>query len=136
MQLVVDPRLLVALVEHCSRCACAAKKLLSAHKDDELLITPLSCLSLSPLFPSGQAQRDAFFAEWRISVATTIPVSVMHTAYRAWRAYQSVQTDERGAKRVFDALYAGAFSLGCDGLLTLGPDLYEAHLKGVKPVGS
>ena len=126
-QYLVDPRLIVDILENDPKWGKRAAKLIDAHADDLLVLAPISYLALGPAFMGMRTMQDEFLANLGISIAQRTPIDVMHAAYKAWCAYQQENPKAKGIGSVFDSLYVGAHALLYDGFLTRQGDLYRKY---------
>ena len=126
-QYIVDPRLVVDILEGDAEWGVRSARLVDGHRSDRLFVTPLSYLALGPAFMGMRPLQDAFLANLGIGVAQKFPIEVMNSAYRAWCAYKGDNPRASGPGSAFDSLYIGAFALLYDGILTRQGDLYRRY---------
>ena len=129
MQYLVDPRLIVDVLDADPEWGERSAKLFDKHKEDLLVLAPISYLALGPACMGMRTMQDEFLANLGITVGQKMPIDVMHAAYNAWCGYQKDNPGARGVGSVFDSLYIGAFALMYDGILTRQGDLYRKYYK-------
>lgn len=127
MQYLVDPRLIVDILENDPKWGKRSAKLIDDHSDDLLVLAPISYLALGPAFMGMRTMQDEFLANLGITIAQRTPIDVMHAAYKAWVAYQQDNPNAKGIGSAFDSLYVGALALMYDGILTRQGSLYRKY---------
>lgn len=132
MEYLVDPRLVVDILDGDPEWARRSAKLIDAHARDTLLLAPISYLSLGPAFMGMRTMQDEFLQNLGISVIGSVPVDAMYAAYDAWFRYQKDHPNAKGVGSVFDSLYVGALALLHDGILTRQGDLYREYYKTLR----
>lgn len=133
MQYIVDPRLIVDVLENDRKWGKRSAELLDAHHNDVLLIAPCSYLALGPAFMGIRTVQDEFLSRLGICVAQKMPQNIMNSAYKAWCGYQK-DHPQASAGSVFDSLYIGAFALMYDGILTRQGQLYRTYYKTLRVI--
>lgn len=126
-QYVVDPRLVVDVLEGDPEWGVKSAALFDAHRKDELLLVPISYLSLGPVFMGIRTMQDEFLANLGITVASKFPIETMNAAYKAWCDHLADNPNAKGPGSAFDSLYIGAYALLYDGILTRQGDLYRRY---------
>ena len=127
MKYLVDPQLIVDVLEGEGERSAKAAALFARHRGHGLILAPTSYLALSSAFMGIQSMQDRFLENLGVSVAENAPAEVMSAAYSAWSRYQKENPHERGGMGVFDQLYIGAFALVYDGILTRNGALYRQY---------
>ena len=127
MKYLVDPQLIVAVLDGESEDAKRASALFAAHRADELILAPTSYLALSPAFMGIRSMQDRFLDNLGVRVTKKAPTKVMDAAYQAWSRYQKENPVVKGGMSVFDQLYIGAYALLYDGILTCNGALYRTY---------
>ena len=126
-QYIVDPRLVVDILEGDAEWGVRSARLIDRHRNDRLFIAPISYLALGPVFMGMRSMQDAFLVNLGINVAQKFPIEVMNSAYKAWCAYKGDHPGASGPGSAFDSLYIGAFALLYDGIITRQGDLYRQY---------
>ena len=126
-QYVVDPRLVVDILEGDAEWGVRSARLMDRHRNSRLFIAPISYLALGPVFMGMRSMQDAFLANLGITLAQKFPIEVMTSAYKAWCAYEGDHPGASGPGSAFDSLYIGAIALLHDGILTRQGDLYRRY---------
>lgn len=124
---LVDPELLLDILNAKAKYAPCATALLEAHRGDELVLAPTSYVALSAAFMGIRSMQDQFLKNLGVKVARNAPAKVMDAAYGAWSAYQKENPTVKGGMSMFDSLYIGAYALLFDGILTRQGDLYRKY---------
>lgn len=131
---LVDPQLVLDILENHPVWAERATALFASLRDDELVLAPTSYLALGPAFMGIRSMQDRFLDNFGIKVSKNAPARVLDAAYAAWNRYQQEHTHETGGMRVFDSLYIGAFALVFDGIVTRQGDLYRRYFDTLEVV--
>lgn len=126
-QYVVDPRLVVDILEGDAEWGVRSARLMDRFRGKQLVIAPISYLALGPAFMGMRSLQDAFLANLGICVTQKFPIEVMNSAYKAWCAYKGDHPGASGPGSAFDSLYVGAIALLYDGILTRQGDLYRRY---------
>lgn len=132
MQYVVDPYLVVDILDGDPEWGERSARLLDAHRKDTLIMAPLSYLALAPAFCGQHSLQDEFLLGLGISVHCKYPMETLYAAYDAWYHYQLEHPDATGIGSPFDALCLGAFALSYDGLLTRNASLYRQYFLSLR----
>lgn len=136
VQYIVDPQLIVDMLENDPQWGKPSTELMNAHKGEVLLLAPISYLALGLAFRGTRTMQDEFLSDLGITVIQHIPIKIMHAAYGAWCKYQKENPGVGGGGNVFDALYIGACALNYDGILTRQGELFRAcypQINAVEP---
>ena len=134
MKYIVDPQLLLDVLERDCKRSESAAALFEKHRRDELVLAPTSYLALSPSFMGIRSMQDRFLDNLGVTVAKNAPAKVMDAAYSAWSRYQKENPVVKGGMSVFDQLYIGAYALLFDGILTRQGDLYRKYFESLNVV--
>ena len=134
MKYLVDPQLILDVLEGESECRERATACFEAHRNDELILAPTSYIALSPSFMGIRSMQDRFLDNLGIRVARSAPAKVMDSAYQAWSRYQKENPMVQGGMSVFDQLYIGAYALLHDGILTRNGSLYRIYFDSLNVV--
>ena len=127
MKYIVDPQLILDVLESEGERSESVVAFLAKHKEDELVLAPTSYVALSPAFMGIRSMQDRFLDNLGIKVTKNAPAKVMDAAYKAWSCYQKDNPVVKGGMGVFDSLYIGAYALLFDGILTRQGDLYRKY---------
>ena len=127
MKYLVDPQLILDVLESEGEWAGKVAALFERHRGDELILAPTSYVSLSPAFMGIRSMQDRFLETVGIRVTRNAPAKVMDAAYSAWSRYQQDYPRVAGGSSVFDQLYIGAYALLFDGILTRNATLYRTY---------
>ena len=101
MKYLVDPQLILDVLEGESECREHATACFEAHRKDELILAPTSYIALSPSFMGIRSMQDRFLDNLGIRVARSAPAKVMDSAYQAWSRYQKENPMVQGGMSVF-----------------------------------
>ena len=134
MKYLVDPQLVVDVLERGGEWSERVAALFERHRGDELVLAQVSYLALSPSFVGIRSMQDRCLDGLGIKVARTAPAKVMDAAYVAWSRFQKENPGERGGMSAFDQLYIGAFALLYDGILTRNGALYRTYYETLNVV--
>lgn len=127
MKYLVDPQLVLDVLESNPTWTGRVSALLREYRCDELILAPSSYLALSPSFMGMRSMQDRFLENLGVKVTKNAPAKVMDAAYAAWSGYQKDHPEAQGGLSVFDSLYIGAYALLFDGILTRQGDLYRRY---------
>jgi predicted nucleic acid-binding protein len=126
---VVDPCLLIDVLEDDPQFGRASAALLDAHLEEGLLVCPISYAELAPAFTGNASLQDEFLAgvgvDWRQDWTWE---DTLH-AHSAWYAYIRKKRSGALPKRPLADILIGAFATRHTGLLTRNP----ANFAGVFP---
>ena len=131
MKYLVDPQLILDVLDSGSENAKRAVALFESHRGDELVLAPTSYVALAPSFMGLRSMQDRFLDNLGIRASKNAPAKVMDAAYSAWSRYQQENPRVKGGNSIFDQLYIGAYALLFDGILTRQGDLYRRYFESV-----
>ena len=134
MKFLVDPQLITDALKGESEAGKSALALFEAHRADELILAPTSCLALCPAFMGIRTMQDRFLENFGIRVTKNASAKVMDAAYSAWSRYQQENPRVLGGSSVFDQLYIGAYALLYDGILTRQGALYRKYFESLNVI--
>lgn len=133
MRYVVDPRLLVDVLEGDPERGPKAVKLFEKHRKDILMLAPISYMALGPAFMGQKELQDEFLENLGVTVGAGLPLEPLHLGYAAYCAYCKDHPGEK-SHGVLDSLYVGAYALLADGILTRWGELYRAYFPTLKTI--
>ena len=134
MKYLVDPQLILDVLESEGERAGKVAALFERHRGDELILAPTSYLALGASFMGVKSMQDRFLENLGIAVAKNAPARVVDAAYSAWSRYQQENPTVKGGMSVFDQLYIGAYALLFDGILTRNAALYRTYFDSLNIV--
>ena len=134
MKYLVDPQLILDVLEGKGDVAARASALFERHRADALVLAPTSYLALSASFMGIRSMQDRFLEGLGVKVSGAAPAEVLSAAYSAWSRYQKENAMQKGGMSVFDQLYIGAFALLFDGILTGNGDLYRKYFESLNVI--
>lgn len=134
MKYLVDPQLILDVLENEGERAKSATALFEKHRQDELVLAPTSYLALSSAFMGIRSMQDRFLDNLGVTVTKNAPAKVMDAAYSAWSRYQKENPVVKGGMSVFDQLYIGAYALLFDGILTRNGSLYRTYFDSLNVI--
>lgn len=134
MKYLVDPQLILDVLESEGERAKSATALFEKHGQDELVLAPTSYLALSSAFMGIRSMQDRFLDNLGVTVTKNAPAKVMDAAYSAWSRYQKENPVVKGGMSVFDQLYIGAYALLFDGILTRNGSLYRTYFDSLNVI--
>lgn len=127
MQYLVDPRLVVDVLDAEPEWGERSARLFDRYRKSELFLTPVSYLSLAPAFLGRRTVQDEFLKCLGIAVLGPLSVEAFAAAYRAWCRYQANNPNEPGLGGECVSLYLGATALQFGGLLTRRGAFYRRY---------
>ena len=134
MKYLVDPQLILDILEGASEQSKSAEALFERHRADDLVLAPTSYLALSAAFMGIRSMQDRFLDNLGVKVTKNAPAKVMDAAYSAWSRYQKENPVVKGGMSVFDQLYIGAYALLFDGILSRNATLYQTYFDSLNVV--
>ena len=134
MKYLVDPQLIVDVLERGSRWSKPVAALFERHRGDELILAQVSYLELNSSFVGIQSMQDRFLEGLGVRVARIAPPKVLDAAYAAWSRYQAENPSEKGGTGAFGRLYIGAYALLYDGIMTRDGALYRKYYESLNVV--
>ena len=102
MKYLVDPQLILDVLDSGSENAKRAVALFESHRGDGLVLAPTSYVALAPSFMGLRSLQDRFLETIGVRVTRNAPAKVMDAAYSAWSRYQQDNPRIAGGNSVFD----------------------------------
>lgn len=134
MKYIVDPRLLLDILEDDPERGGPALALLEKHKNATLVLAPISYVALAPAFMGLRELQDEFLSNLGITVATDFPLETLHTAYKAWSEYVRDNPDKVGGGNELDFVCVGAVALLHDGILTRDGAFFRKYFLSLRVI--
>ena len=134
MRYVVDPYLVVDVLDGDPEWGERSARLFDAHREDTLVMASLAYLSLASAFCGRRQLQDEFLTGLGITIAGNGVEWSLDAAYDVCSHYHQDNPDVGSGYMPFGMLSSGAVALACDGILTRHGDLYRRYFPALKVI--